>query len=143
MKQLKSFLNLFCVMFTVIALTYYVFSMAIHENKEFTFVSQQVIGLALIFTTILATLDTLSNTIKWLNGKMFVFIQYLTLLVTIVLWASNFQWGNWSDKGYVSIFILSFSIIYIFIYFMLDSKNKKEDRNLLNNLKYYQKKNNL
>lgn len=143
MKQLKRFLNLFCVMFTVIGVTHYVFSIVINENKEFIFISKQILGLAVIFASILVLLDTLSNSIKWLNGKMFVFIQYIILLITIVLWASKFQWGNWSDKGYIAIFILSFSIIYIFIYFMLDSKNKKEDRNLLNNLKSYQKKNNL
>lgn len=140
MKLIKYFLNRFTIMFTIININYLVFSVFIEKNEPFIQISCEIVGLALMFSIVLLALEIASNKVKWLNGKLFPFVQYLLLLMIIVPWASYYNWGDWTDKIYVAIFIGSFTVVYGIVYLLLASKNKKDDEDMLKSLEVYKKK---
>lgn len=138
MKLIKYFLSLFTIMFTTTNITFCIFDYILSSNTSFFDATIQSIGLAFIFCLVMISLDILSNYIKILNSKYYMYIQYLTLLFIIVSWAKYFKWGNWNDIRYSFIFILSFSVIYLFIYMFFNVRYKKEDENLSKLLSDYQ-----
>lgn len=140
MKLIKHFLMIFSVMFTITGITYYIFNKFSGDYFFYVNVAEEIFGLAFIFAVLIVCLDLLSNKIKWLNGMKLASIQYIIFLGTIVLWASYFNWGDWTNRIYVAIFVTSFSLIYVFICLMLNTKYKKEDEDILEKLKQYQKK---
>ncbi len=138
MKLIKYFLSLFTIMFTTTNITFCIFDYILSSNTSFFDATIQSIGLAFIFCLVMISLDILSNYIKILNSKYYMYIQYLILLFIIVSWAKYFKWGNWNDIRYSFIFILSFSVIYLFIYMFFNVRYKKEDENLSKLLSDYQ-----
>ena len=96
-----------------------IFDYILSSNTSFFDATIQSIGLAFIFCLVMISLDILSNYIKILNSKYYMYIQYLILLFIIVSWAKYFKWVNGNDIRYSFIFILSFSVIYLFIYMFL------------------------
>ena len=60
------------------------------------------------------------------------------LITIIVSWAIFFNWGDWSNRIYIFIFIGVFTLIYLFIYFFVDLSNKKLDDKVNQQLKKYQ-----
>lgn len=138
MKLVKYFLSLFTIMFTTTNITFCIFDFILSSDTSFFDATIQSIGLAFIFCLVMISLDILSNYIKILNSKYYMYIQYLILLFIIVSWAKYFKWGNWNDIRYSFIFILSFSVIYLFIYMFFNVRYKKEDENLSKLLLDYQ-----
>ncbi len=138
MKLVKYFLSLFTIMFTTTNITFCIFDFILSSDTSFFDATIQSIGLAFIFCLVMISLDILSNYIKILNSKYYMYIQYLILLFIIVSWAKYFKWGNWNDIRYSFIFILSFSVIYLFIYMFFNVRYKKEDENLSKLLSDYQ-----
>lgn len=139
MSSMKSFFYKFCVMFTVITITYGIFNVFTSLDEIFHRGFLQCLGLAVIFAVVLTALDSLSNKIKLLASDYFVWIQYLILVTIIVSWAILFRWGDWNNIWYIIIFVGSFTLIYLFVYFFIDLSNKEEDDRLNQQLKKYQK----
>lgn len=141
MSFIKHFFTLFCILFTVNQLTFSIFNTVLDSDHYTMNITLQTGGLAFLFVSIIILLDYLSNTcMQQLNQKFFIFIQYLLLLITIVFWAHHFNWGNWQNPIYICIFIFIFSLLYGFVYFMVDTRYKKEDKKLSKLLKEYQDK---
>ncbi|MEG2290531.1 MAG: DUF3021 family protein [Clostridium sp.] len=140
MKSVKYFLTLFCIMFTTTNITYAIFKGFLGSDIDFSQGTFQSVGLALIFAAIIYLLDYLSNFISILDSKFYPFIQYILLLGVIVPWAIRFNWGDWTDKTYVTVFIVSFTAIYLVVCFFLGRQYKKEDNDLSKLLKTYQRK---
>ena len=138
MSFIKFSLVLFSIMFTTTTLTYTIFNEFLNSGVSFFYATLQSAGLSLIFTFSILSLDFLSNYIKILNTKFYVIIQYFILLIIITNYARYFNWGDWSNSFYVLIFIISFSLIYSFIYIVFDIRYKKEDEYLHKKLKSYQ-----
>lgn len=142
MRSIIAFFIRFSIMFTVTSSTYFIFNYFLKEEKLSGEVFLQCSGLALIFTVLLILLDHLSTKLKLLASNHFIWIQYLILSAVIILWAQYFNWGNWDSPSYIILFLLSFTIIYIFVYFFIECSNKEQDLEINKHLMNY-KKNNL
>lgn len=138
MKNIVGFFIKLCVMFTVTTITYSIFNSFIDIYQFFYPAFLQCIGLSVLFSIALTILESLSNKIKILSSNHFIWIQYFVLITIIVSWAIFFNWGDWSNRIYIFIFIGVFTLIYLFIYFFVDLSNKKLDDKVNQQLKKYQ-----
>lgn len=143
MKFIKHFFTLFCILFTINQLTFSIFDTLLNTNQHTNTmeITLQTGGLAFLFVGIISLLDYLSNTcMTQLGQKTFILIQYVLLLITIILWARHFTWGDWHNPTYVALFIFIFSLLYLFVYVIADTRYKQEDKKLTELLKTYQNK---
>lgn len=141
MKFIKHFFTLFCILFTINQLTFSIFDVLLNADYHTAEIALQTGGLAFLFVGIISFLDYLSNTcMTQLGQKTFILIQYVLLLVTIILWARHFAWGDWHNPTYVALFIFIFSLLYLFVYVIADTRYKQEDKKLTELLKNYQNK---
>ncbi len=138
MKNIILFFNKLCIMFTVTIITYGIFNSFNEINQLFYPAFFQCIGLAILFSIALTTLEYLSNKINILSSNNFIWIQYIVLISIIISWAVFFKWGDWSNEFYIVIFIAVFTLIYLFIFFFIDLSNKKADSKINEQLRKYQ-----
>ncbi|MEG0712160.1 MAG: hypothetical protein RR448_07945 [Niameybacter sp.] len=140
MSFIKYFCTLFNAMFTIIMITFTLFKVGLQSDPSLVQSCFQSMGLAAIFASVIAGVDYLSNKMVGINNKWLLGGQYVVLLGIIVCWAAHFAWGDWSNKSYVLIFVISFSIIYVLVCLLLDTRYKKQDKDLTKLLHSYQKK---